>query len=87
MSLENKNKPAFPIQPTFDDAGRICNESYAFGEGLTKREYFAGMALQALLSNGTISVNKIQTTAMEAVWFADALLKELEIKSETPQKH
>lgn len=49
MSTDNNAKsteadqPAFPLQPTFNNEGQICNERYAF-EGLTKREYFAAMA-------------------------------------------
>jgi len=40
--------------------------------GLTKREYFAVMAMQGLLSNGTRAL-----VASESVSMADALLKEL----------
>ena len=37
------NEPAMPIQPTFDNDGKICNERFAF-EGLTIRQHFAAMA-------------------------------------------
>lgn len=47
---KNADQPAFPIQPTFDSDGRVANERYAF-EGLTKREYFAAMAMQGIKSN------------------------------------
>jgi len=40
--------------------------------GLTKREYFAAMAMQGLLSNGTRAL-----VAGESVAMADALLEEL----------
>ncbi len=43
-------QPAFPMQPTFNSEGQVCNERYAF-EGLTKREYFAAMAMQGILAN------------------------------------
>lgn len=46
----NSQQPAFPIQPTFNNEGQICNERYAF-EGLTKREYMATRIIQGLLSN------------------------------------
>ena len=41
--------------------------------GLTKREYFAGLAMQGLLINGINNVS----TASNAVKCADELLKEL----------
>ena len=44
--------------------------------GLTKREYFAAMAMQGLLSNSAIGTDPIGT-ARTAATYADALLKEL----------
>jgi hypothetical protein len=60
--------------------------------GLTKREYFAGLAMQGLLTRvpnrqggetdlGTIECGRI---AEEAVIMADKILKELEKKITTP---
>ncbi len=50
--------------------------------GLTKREYFAGLAMQGMIASGcTIDVDKeypFKTRAATAVVMADALLKELE---------
>ncbi len=49
--------------------------------GLTKREYFAGLAMQGLLHtyNGQLPVNEIAGAfAMESAIMADALLAELE---------
>ena len=62
---------------------------FEYGEGLTKREHFAGLALQGLLSNDVMmqfslgvadkrSSNPFGLVADQAVSFADALLKELE---------
>lgn len=48
-------------------------------DGLTKREYFAAIALQGLLSNTNNRRNPIH--AKEAVRLADALIKAL---NETP---
>lgn len=52
-------------------------------KGLTKREYFAGLAMQGLLSNPEWLKIHLHspTTQRQAVIYADALLKELE-KSE-----
>jgi hypothetical protein len=45
--------------------------------GLTKREYFAGLAMQGLCANGTDP----EDLAKISVEYADALLKELEDES------
>ena len=64
----NQDKSAFPSDET-DFEGREY--------GLTKREYFAAMAMQALVSNHSINTSHC-TLAREAVSAADALLEELE---------
>jgi hypothetical protein len=60
-----KNEPAYPnIQvPSFKD--------------LTKREYFAAMALQAIISNKDGLDIKIERIVESAVDTADALIEEL----------
>ena len=50
------------------------NNNY-ISTGLTKREYFAAMAMQGLLANYGSSYS-VQNT-MEAVYMADALIEEL----------
>ena len=63
--MKNSDKPAYPfIDPEFT------------AEGLTKREYFAAMAMQGMVSNdfrGTTS-----QFAKIAIELADELLKQLE---------
>lgn len=44
--------------------------------GLTKREYFAAMALSGLLTNGQSDVS-VEGDAKDAVRLADALISEL----------
>ena len=60
-----QNEPAFPC------AAMDAVEGTIYQEGLTKREWFAGMALQGLLANPN-------GRAEAAVYYADALIKELE---------
>lgn len=56
----------------------ILDNQFEDNKGLTKREYFAGLAMQgAMMSN--YSVNMIAETAVK---MADALLKELDKKPE-----
>lgn len=47
----NAETPAFPVP----DSQRVDN-----AKGLTKREWFAGMAMQGILSNQTIEVDYSQ---------------------------
>jgi len=46
-------------------------------EGITKREYFAAMAMQGLISARAYDLCDIEYTAIDAVNMADALIKEL----------
>ena len=65
------NKPAIPCLDNNDYAGQIkvCSE------GLTKREYFAGLAMQGLISK--YGVEYEESHAKKSLDFADALLEEL----------
>ena len=52
--------------------------------GLTKREYFAGIALQGIIENCYFQSGiSMETHIKEAVLLADALIAELERKEET----
>lgn len=70
---------------TNGDDGAFTLDSGAFGmRGLTKREYFAALALQAIVSKSPFKVGTIKThddahhmAAVGAVWYADELIKQL----------
>lgn len=47
-------------------------------QGLTKREYFAGLAMQGMLANTEYVLHSRETLAHNAVQMADELLKQLE---------
>ena len=76
------NQPAFPIPDFVNGNGDVQPGSI----GLTKREYFAAMAMQGILCHKGISWKISQekevlielTTAKDAIAEADALLAELE---------
>lgn len=69
--MENKDKPAFSV--TIKDNG---NPTHPTAMGLSKREYFAAIAMQGLLAcRYPISKEDI---ARESVSQADELLKALE---------
>jgi hypothetical protein len=61
-----------------NDAINVCHPQTDFGRGLTKREYFAAMAMQGIVSNHLM----IDTTAWdwlskESAKAADALINAL----------
>jgi hypothetical protein len=56
------------------------NDEYSEGnfKGLTKREYFAGLAMQGMVTQAQSWNYQLDLIANAAVKMADALLKELE---------
>lgn len=78
MSTSKGNEPAFPT------AGIQNNEESLPVGGLTKREYFAGLAMQGLLANPSVKwpegrfTLSIGATVSDATNIADALIAELE---------
>jgi hypothetical protein len=67
--MNNSNNQAFPV------AG---SEHHDFEPGLTKREYLAAMAMQALLSNSNKDYTDLENLlAKRSITYADALLKKL----------
>lgn len=66
--MENKKTSAN------DSSFPVIAENYIIDGGLTKREYFAAMALQGLLANDS---GLITSKARDAVKAADALIEEL----------
>lgn len=70
--------PAFPTQDNASD----CPEAsgYFFESGMSLRQYFAGRAMQGLLSNSSIDQLTPAEIASDATLFADALIAELEAR-------
>lgn len=63
-----------------DDAVYPSNydDNFAPEYGLTKREYFAAMAMQGVMASGNVGKgNTLEEVVEDAVKLADALLKEL----------
>lgn len=81
--MKNGEQPISPLTPDLDSSKHECI-------GLTKREYFAAMAMQGIMASGLLTKdkskylwnhgNEISTTALaeDARRCADALLAELE---------
>ncbi len=79
--MNNADMPAMPMVNSdgFPTAGGFF-ESKAEGEyesiGLTKREHFAGLAMQGICASGPVISNKL--IVIESLRLADALLAELD---------
>ncbi len=77
--MENKNKPAFPI---VDEMGYCATDKYMesdlnIASGLTKREYFAAMAMQGYMANQNTPHQDAAHIAKYSLEYADELLKQL----------
>ena len=73
MKENNSKKPAFPLSEVHPHSGCLTT----IESGLTKREYFVGLAMQGLLS-GRSEYEDRMIDVSKAVELADLLLKELE---------
>jgi hypothetical protein len=84
--MNNSDMPAMPctFQTPEDDllaGGGADIPEWTISGGLTKREHFAGLALQGILANNHYQEprrTKLEGMAIDAVAAADALLKELD---------
>ena len=78
--MENKNQPAFPPSKEMCEMPNGENNIEQYPFGLTKREYFAAMAMQGICASGANDFNTdhVQQIAEIAVKQADALLTALD---------
>ena len=84
--MKNADQSAFPVADTINPmTGERCDP---LNGGLSKREYFAAMAMQGLvLSNPSqIDTTHIELVAQQAVQYSDALLSELSNPSEEEKR-
>lgn len=84
--IVNGGSPAMPLPITNIDGGGVIDTSEysSFNSGLTKREHFASMAMQGIMSGTMSKADGSNITgadlSMIAVQAADALLAALEDK-------
>ena len=75
--MSNADSPAYPVA----EDHKVADE-FAWTAGLTKREHFAAMAMQGLLSNpalvDTMNESIDRWVSVQATAQADALLSRLE---------
>lgn len=73
----NPNEPINPVELQHQDHEMLAKD-YGQFKGLTKREYFAAMAMQGLLVNGMqLGMTHEEEISKQAVVYADALISEL----------
>lgn len=78
--MKNADKPIYPLQHEgFPSHERAIPNLINQLAGLTKREYFAAMAMQGMLSNSALNYgDEFSAIAQKAVTCADILLSELD---------
>lgn len=69
--MTDKDQAAFPLFAYVD------KDDHSFAEGLTKREYFAAMAMQGFCAAQARPLDRPQDLAELCVKHADALINEL----------
>lgn len=78
MSTENANESAFPFEYNSWEDNDLVRRAKS---GMSKREYFAAMAMQGICATGiTKEGTNHEYFAQQAVKIADELLKQLEQK-------
>lgn len=81
--MKNGEQPAYPHLDNNGFTALLKNIKPEYGNGLTKREYFAGLAMQGLLASNDednyVNNHHVhpETVAKKALQCADALLTEL----------
>ena len=77
--MNNSDMPAMPQPIAGNEDGVIDTSEYdPSNAGLTKREHFAGLAMQGFIASGYYKMNMAVGTSVRAVRAADALLAELD---------
>lgn len=74
--MSNADEPAVPVLHLSQNTANGENTMWQSYGGLTKREYFAAMAMQGMMSHPSCDA-PASAVAADAVEFADALLAEL----------
>jgi len=90
MSIKSGDMPAMPQNEAFSVSNDFNSSEDMGGIGLTKREQFAAMVMQGLLSNSVMGDSGLHKNHNEwvkdiseaATEFADALLAKLEEKGD-----
>ena len=76
--MNNSDMPAMPQTGAIGPSGDMYRSEEFGGEGLTKREHFAAMAMQGMCANTEyVTKDWKDIVVKESAYMADALLAEL----------
>lgn len=76
--MTNGSEPAYPLKvPVMTKNNPLEKIGDHYFYGLTKREYFAGLAMQGLCANGHYGNLQNELLAEEALSISDALIAEM----------
>jgi len=73
--MDNADMPAMPSDHTFIDGDIEHRKMFT---GLTKREHFAGLAMQGFISAGMHGMPSASEIALLSISYADTLLRGLD---------
>ena len=73
----NETKPNDAIHNVFNSKKDYSDDNIYKSNGLTKREYFAALAMQGALANKSAHERTIEMITESSVKLADALIEEL----------
>jgi hypothetical protein len=75
MTIKNADMPAMPLtDEQIDNFGSVSSSEFC---GLTKREHIAAMAMQGFITAGVNGMPSKEQISCLSVYYADALLAEL----------
>lgn len=75
--MSNSNESAMPSTAQCERCNQTHNKS-EYTSGLSKREHFAGLAMQGLLANSAYYEISTTDLTIESLMLADVLLAELD---------
>jgi hypothetical protein len=76
--MKNGKESAYPSEKWIDGGHPMLDNVKIKTAGLTKREYFAGLAMQGIMTNVSYPLGiKTEIVASKSIELADELLKQL----------
>lgn len=76
--MENGKQPAFGGKKVVKSMHPMIDDVLVDVNGLTKREYFAGLAMQGLIASGVTEKHYFTDVVSASIQYADEILKQLE---------
>ena len=71
---------SYEDQPAFPATQAATLKGAAEWSGMTRREQLTAMAMQGILASGNYSDSSYESVAVQALYYADALIEALEME-------